>query len=55
MHLVPSRWEKTGWKYTEVDPIDAQYFSNPNRINVIGYSPNSKNKNASILAEKRVS
>jgi hypothetical protein len=39
MHLVPSRWERTGWKYTEVDPMNTSFFKNPNRVNCHGASP----------------
>lgn len=38
-HLVPCRWESTGWKYVEVDPAKHSYFQNPNRMNAHGFSP----------------
>jgi hypothetical protein len=53
MHLVPSRWEKTGWKYTEVDPTDTRFFQNPNRVNCHGLSPSNKEKTKAQFAEKR--
>lgn len=30
---VPSRWEKSGWKYTQIDLKDQKYFNHPNKIN----------------------
>ena len=28
MHLVPCRWEKSGWKYVQVDPKEHNFFNN---------------------------
>ena len=42
MSLVPCRWQKSGWKYVEVDPAASKYFASPNRVNSVGFSPNSK-------------
>ena len=39
LHLVPSRWNPTGWKYTNVDPSGTNFFKNPNRVNAHGMSP----------------
>lgn len=42
MHLVPCRWSRSGWKYVEVDPKEAGFFNNPNRVNSFGMSPQGK-------------
>ena len=42
MHLVPCRWEHSGWKYVQVDPKNHNFFNNPNRINSHGISNNPK-------------
>jgi hypothetical protein len=34
--LVPSRWQKSGWHYVNVDPREAKFFTNPNRANLYG-------------------
>ena len=39
LHLVPTRWNPTGWKYTNVDPSGTNFFQNPNRVNCHGLSP----------------
>ena len=44
LHLVPTRWSPTGWKYTDVDPMNTSFFMNPNRVNCHGMSPNNKEK-----------
>ena len=44
MHLVPCRWEKSGWKYVESDPAKHGFFNNQNRINSHGFSPNQKSQ-----------
>ena len=36
MHLVPCRWERSGWKYVQVDPKEHNFFKNPNRVNSFG-------------------
>ena len=37
---VPCRWSPTGWKYSDVDPNQTKFFSNPNRLhNMNYYSP----------------
>ena len=41
MHLVPCRWEHSGWKYVQVDPKEHNFFNNPNRVNSIGMSSNN--------------
>ena len=38
MHLVPCRWEKSGWKYVQVDPKEHNFFNNQNRVNFHGVS-----------------
>ena len=45
MHLVPCRWQRTGWKYVEADPGTQNFFNNPNRVNSFGISPKEGNKN----------
>ena len=37
--LVPDRWSLSGWKYSQVDPSKANYFKNPNRVNLLGFTP----------------
>lgn len=44
MHLVPCRWEHSGWKYVQVDPKEHNFFNNPNRINSIGISTNLRSR-----------
>ena len=44
MHLVPCRWQKSGWKYVEVDPKETKFFASPNRVNSIGFSPSQRPK-----------
>ena len=44
MQLVPCRWQKSGWKYVEVDPQETKFFCSPNRVNSVGFSPNAKPK-----------
>jgi hypothetical protein len=54
MHLVPSRWERTGWKYTEVDPMNTSFFKNPNRVNCHGASPKAADTgDSSVFGGKR--
>ena len=36
MHLVPCRWEKSGWRYVQRDPGQIGFFNNPNRVNNFG-------------------
>ena len=36
MHLVPCRWEKSGWKYVQTDPQEHGFFNNQNRVNFHG-------------------
>ena len=42
MQLVPCRWQKSGWKYVEVQPGSTKFFSSPNRVNSVGFSPKVK-------------
>lgn len=42
MQLVPCRWQKSGWKYVEVDPSTTHFFGSPNRANSHGFGPNQK-------------
>ena len=44
MQLVPCRWQKSGWKYVEMDPKRTKYFNHPNRVNSTGFSPDGKGK-----------
>ncbi len=48
MQLVPCRWQRNGWKYVEADPSHHQFFTNPNRINSVGFGlgnpPHLKNQ-----------
>ena len=39
MHLVPCRWERSGWRYVQRDPGAIGFFNNPNRMNSFG-APN---------------
>ena len=39
LHLVPSRWERSGWRYVQRDPADVQFFQSPNRVNNFGVQP----------------
>ena len=36
LHLVPCRWERSGWRYVEADPSKTNFFKNPNRVNSFG-------------------
>ena len=36
LHLVPCRWERSGWRYVQKDPADVGFFNNPNRVNNFG-------------------
>lgn len=50
MHLVPCRWSRSGWKYVEVDPIQHNFFKNPNRVNSFGVaSPSKVRKGGSVV------
>ena len=50
MHLVPCRWSRSGWKYVEVDPIQHNFFKNPNRVNSFGVtSPDKVRKGGSVI------
>lgn len=42
LHLVPSRWERSGWRYVERDPADHDFFQNPNRVNNFGITAEKK-------------
>ena len=42
LHLVPSRWERSGWRYVQKDPADTQFFRNPNRVNNFGVESQRK-------------
>lgn len=42
MQLVPCRWQKSGWKYVEVEPKNTKFFTSPNRVNSTGFSPDHK-------------
>lgn len=39
LHLVPCRWERSGWRYVQKDPQDHGFFKNPNRVNNFGVAP----------------
>ena len=39
LHLVPCRWERSGWRYVQRDPAGHQFFNNPNRVNNFGVAP----------------
>jgi hypothetical protein len=41
-YLVPCRWQKSGWKYVNVDPEKSKFFGSPNRIVNAGFSPKQK-------------
>jgi hypothetical protein len=38
LHLVPCRWERSGWRYVQKDPGTTRFFQNPNRVNNFGVS-----------------
>jgi len=42
LHLVPSRWERSGWRYVQKDPADIQFFQSPNRVNNFGVNGDRK-------------
>lgn len=42
LHLVPSRWERSGWRYVQKDPKDVGFFNNPNRVNNFGIAPEKR-------------
>ena len=42
LHLVPSRWERSGWRYVQKDPADTQFFKSPNRVNNFGVNGDRK-------------
>lgn len=46
LHLVPCRWERSGWKYVERDPADHRFFQNPNRVNNFGITAEKKRFNS---------
>ena len=46
MHLVPCRWNRSGWKYVEVDPKEHSFFNNPNRVNSFGIAAPQKQRKA---------
>ncbi len=35
---MPCRWQKSGWKYVEVEPAATKFFKNANRVNSVGFS-----------------
>ena len=50
LHLVPTRWNPTGWKYTEQDPKSTSFFGNPNRINFHGMSPTHETRKRNVMS-----
>ena len=42
LHLVPSRWERSGWRYVQKDPGETNFFRNPNRVNNFGVNAEKK-------------
>ena len=42
LHLVPCRWERSGWRYVQKDPADQGFFRNPNRVNNYGVDSGKK-------------
>jgi hypothetical protein len=42
LHLVPCRWERSGWRYVQKDPADHGFFNNPNRVNNFGVDSGKK-------------
>jgi len=42
LHLVPCRWERSGWRYVQKDPADEKFFKNPNRVNNFGVNADKK-------------
>ena len=51
MHLVPCRWERSGWRYVQRDPGAIGFFNNPNRINSFGAAPVQKRFASSLNRE----
>ena len=48
MHLVPCRWERSGWKYVQVDPKEHNFFNNPNRVNSFGIGSSNPRRGQSV-------
>ena len=42
LHLVPCRWERSGWRYVQRDPGQQEFFNNPNRVNSFGVDSGKK-------------
>ena len=42
LHLVPSRWERSGWRYVQKDPQATDFFNNPNRVNSFGITADKR-------------
>ena len=42
LHLVPCRWERSGWRYVQKDPQEHGFFKNPNRVNNFGVAPDKR-------------
>ena len=42
LHLVPSRWDRSGWRYVQKDPADSKFFQSPNRVNNFGVNGDRK-------------
>ena len=42
MQLVPSRWERSGWRYVQAEPGDTKFFAHPNRVNNFGVHAQDK-------------
>lgn len=42
LHLVPCRWERSGWRYVQKDPQEHGFFRNPNRVNNFGVAPDKR-------------
>lgn len=44
LHLVPCRWERSGWRYVQADPGHTGFFNNPNRVNNFGVMADGKQR-----------
>ena len=44
LHLVPCRWERSGWRYVQAAPGQIGFFNNPNRVNNFGVMADNKQR-----------
>ena len=53
LHLVPCRWERSGWRYVQKDPAEHGFFKNPNRVNNFGIAEAGSGKRRGASTTKR--